>query len=366
MARALKKAGASVDHYSTQKTEQAFDPRRLFRRLSRHLRHRPASLRTTIETAKRDGQALQRLLAGKSYDFIFAPLGSSLIAYLDVDIPIVHATDATPRLLIKNYPRYNGAEETMVEVWDHFEHRAIERATLVTCAAEWAAQSAISDYGAEPGKVVVIPWGANFDDEPDASIAEQRRLETPYRILFLNTDWKRKGGDVAVETIRRLREENFPVELTVCGDAPADLKESDGIRLTGRLNKDNLQQREQLYEILRSHHLLLFPTLAECFGHVICEASAYGMPVVARRTGGITTAIQEGRNGFTIEEDEGPAAYAECIRNILADPEKYRRLCLSSRKDYENRLNWGAWVNRLVGAVAERAPLCGRKGIPIS
>ena len=46
------------------------------------------------------------------------------------------------------------------------EKRAIEKARLLLYPTRWAADSAIKDYGADPQKVRVIPFGANIEHPP--------------------------------------------------------------------------------------------------------------------------------------------------------------------------------------------------------
>jgi glycosyltransferase involved in cell wall biosynthesis len=101
----------------------------------------------------------------------------------------------------------------------------------------------------------------------------------------------------------------------------------------------------QLDEIFRQTDFLLLPTRAECAGVVFSEASAYGIPSITTNTGGVTTYVKDGINGFALPLEAGAAAYAEKIEWLLTDSFQYQRLRLSSRELYDEYLNWNSWGN---------------------
>ena len=85
----------------------------------------------------------------------------------------------------------NGTDGTVSKVskiWVHPDYTdatngddvvGIARARKIIYPSEWAARSAVQDYQADPGKVVVVPFGANIEDVPPAAEVlrpRQRRL----------------------------------------------------------------------------------------------------------------------------------------------------------------------------------------------
>ena len=62
------------------------------------------------------------------------------------------------------------------------------------------------------------------------------------------------------------------------------------------------------------------------------------------QTGGTATMVRDGFNGYCLPADAPPEQYAERIIGLLRSPEQYRALCVSSRDEYESRLNWDAWA----------------------
>ena len=93
--------------------------------------------------------------------------------------------------------------------------------------------------------------------------------------------------------------------------------------------------------------------MAEALGVVLCEASAHGLPSLARNTGGVAGAVVDGENGFLLPPDATGKQYAEKILDLVQDHGAYDKLVLSSRMAYEEKLNWDAW-GRAVRPIFER------------
>src|SRR6202000_1447998 len=104
------------------------------------------------------------------------------------------------------------------------EKHALKTAALATFPSNWAANTAVSRYGADQSKIDVIPWGANLpreiaQEDVDAAIA--RRPTDRCNLVFLGRDWVRKGGQLLVETVEALNRNGLPTRATIIGCAPA-------------------------------------------------------------------------------------------------------------------------------------------------
>jgi len=93
--------------------------------------------------------------------------------------------------------------------------------------------------------------------------------------------------------------------------------------------------------------LLIVPSLAECYGCVYCEANAYGLPALARDTGGVSEIIKDGINGLLLKSNEQPEDFALRWLNIWCDREKYLSLSLNAHVEFEKRLNYEVFVDKL-------------------
>jgi glycosyltransferase involved in cell wall biosynthesis len=76
----------------------------------------------------------------------------------------------------------------------------------------------------------------------------------------------------------------------------------------------------------------------EGFGLVYLEAGAYGLPVVATRSGGVPDAVKDGITGFLAEEGDIQGT-AEGIIRLLSDPELNRRMGRANR-EWAETLSW--------------------------
>ena len=71
--------------------------------------------------------------------------------------------------------------------------------------------------------------------------------------------------------------------------------------------------------------LVAVPSYNESFGLVALEAQACGTPVVAAATGGLLTAVADGRSGVLVDSHD-PQAWARELGDVVADPERLARL----------------------------------------
>ena len=77
----------------------------------------------------------------------------------------------------------------------------------------------------------------------------------------------------------------------------------------------------------------------EGLGMVFLEAAACGRPVVAGTSGGAPEAVQDGVTGHVVEP-RSVAAVAGAISDLLADPERARRMGAAGRAWVEHRWSW--------------------------
>ena len=122
---------------------------------------------------------------------------------------------------------------------------------------------------------------------PGVSQPEDSRLQAPLRhnrnrkttgrklqILFVGKEWKRKGLDIAIQTVRQLVEASGDVRLIVKGPSPQELMRHMPI-------PSWMEVQGWDFEIdWPSYDVLLHPARQEPFGMVVAEARAHGLPAV--------------------------------------------------------------------------------------
>lgn len=311
--------------------------------------------RHSIILSKKLARMIEPQIFGREFDVLFVPATSTEAAYISDGPPIVYTSDATFAALLNYYPIYSDLLSISVTEGDSLERRTIQRASLDIYPSDWAGQSAIQDYGADSSRVHVVPYGANLESEdiPSRETVLSRCPSGTCRLLFIGVDWERKGGDIAFETLLALLKMNLPTELVVCGCVPPPVYVHERMKVVPRLDKSDPRQRKELSDLFMSSDFLVLPTRGECYGMVFCEASAFGVPSIATATGGVSGAIADGRNGFLMPKDATGRDYADAIFGIYRDAAGYRELCRTSRREFDDRLNWDTWGGEVTRLMAE-------------
>jgi glycosyltransferase involved in cell wall biosynthesis len=297
----------------------------------------------TFSLARKYAKVTAPKLEKQDFDVIFAPGGGTEIAFLETDIPIVLIEDANFILLHDYYPGYSNLFKRSAYETNALEELALRKASLVLHPSKWAVQSTIENYHVEKQKVHVVPFGANFTKPPSIEVVQAKKKSDRCRLFFLGVDWQRKGGEIAFETLLKLEEMGIQAELIVCGCTPPNSFIHERLKVIPYLDKKDEKQRRELEKLFETSDFLLLPTRSECFGHVFCEASAFGLPSITTNTGGVCGPIRDGENGFMLPLSARGQEYAEVIAKVYSDDQLYSELVRSSRAAFEDRLNWDAW-----------------------
>jgi glycosyltransferase involved in cell wall biosynthesis len=312
----------------------------------------------TAALSRKIGRMASEKLANVNCDVIFAAAASTALAHLTTNLPIVYLSDATMRLMVDYYPEFSALLPRSLREADEIERLAIEKSSHFVYPSSWAGRSAKKDYGADGSRIHVVPFGANIDEAPAREEIFKPVNRDICRLLFVGVEWERKGGDVALETLHELHRLGLPAELTVVGCRPPAGAHARGLNVIPFINKNNPEGRAQLERLFMTSDFFLLPTRAECFSIALCEASAYGLPVLSTQTGGLPELIREGQNGFSFPLEARGDKYAAKIFDAYRNAEAYQALRISSREEYEKRLNWDAWGKQIC-EILEAATLDG-------
>lgn len=300
-----------------------------------------------IEASKRCGRLIGEELRAGKYDIVFAPAGKQETAFLETNLPVVLLSDATAAAMQRCHGQH--VPIPMFEEQEACERRALQRAARAVFPSQWAADSAIEDYGADPEIVRVIAFGANLMRPPARRLVEPPEPGEVCRLLFLGLNWEAKGGPIALEAYRELKKRGCPVALTICGPEIPESVDLSGAEAIPTLSKSNPIEYRRLLRLFERSHFMLVPTRADCWGIVFCEACAYGMPIISTQTGGVPAVVREGVNGHLLPLEADGAAYADIIEKVWKAPDRYAKLAASAREEFEERLNWRTWAEAISG-----------------
>jgi glycosyltransferase involved in cell wall biosynthesis len=326
---------------------------KILNRVARQMCGRRYDYGHTVSAARKYARYMENRLAEGDYDVIFAPASSTAVAFLNSPLPLVYASDATFRLLHNYYPEYSNLLARSVREGECIEQAAIKNAAVALYSSQWAADSAVRDYAAAQESVRVVPFGANLDFPPGKDEVVPRNGSGRVRLLFVAVNWLRKGGDIARDTLVKLLEMGVDAELIVCGCTPPAGSGHERLTVIPFLDKNDPSQRQALAELYLSADCLVLPTRHDCTPIVFCEANAYGLPVVTCDTGGVSGVIRDGVNGYLLPSGADGAQYAAMIAVACRGGHRFAELRDSSRKAYEERLNWDAWGGAVRGIIED-------------
>jgi D-inositol-3-phosphate glycosyltransferase len=223
------------------------------------------------------------------------------------------------------------------------EERVIEQADRILSATPAEAQHLVALYGADPGRIRIVPPGVDhsvfFPREPREA-KERLHLSGARIVLFVGRIQPHKGPDVAIlslaEAVSRDPVGTRDVVLAVVG-GPSGRSAADRDEVSRLMDLaaasgvgDHVmffppQPQMRLADFYSAAEVVLVPSRTESFGLVALEAQACGTPVVAASTGGLRYVVEDGETGFLVSGWD-PADYADRLLTLLDDPTTRARM----------------------------------------
>ena len=256
----------------------------------------------------------------------------------ELDIPLLstfHTLDrvkaeAMPEEIDSDLSDRRAAAEAMVI--------ACSDAVLASCTVE--AEQIVALYGADPGRIAIVPPGVDHAFFAPGQRRQARRAlaidhEGPL-LLCVGRIQPLKGAHLAVGALAELVEAGVDAKLVIVGGPSGQLGQEtldalhvtvEGLGLEDRVIFRPPQPHELLSSYYRAADVTVCPSRSESFGLVALESAACGTPVVASAVGGLTTLVDEGETGHLIESTD-PADYAAAIADVVSSSD--RELALSA------------------------------------
>jgi UDP-glucose:(heptosyl)LPS alpha-1,3-glucosyltransferase len=178
----------------------------------------------------------------------------------------------------------------------------------------------LRDYYRIPN-VSVIPHGVDFQEfRPNSSDREVLRRENGVKpeeivILFVGT-FERKG---LFNLISALKTFDRPFRLFVVGQGP-QAKAEELLKAAGLEGKAIFfGHRKDVERYYRAADMFVLPSLYDPFGLVGIEALATGLPSIVSRASGVSQHIENGVNGYVIENADSVQELANALVRLGAD-----------------------------------------------
>jgi glycosyltransferase involved in cell wall biosynthesis len=281
-------------------------------------------------------------------DYIWFLGGSSGIPFYEYGIPTVLWHDATWSTFLHGYSdaqQFNEFKNKFAPLYQ-WDRKVLEKTDILVYSSQYVAEASIRNYNISGNNVKVIPFGANLHASPsDRVLEEAMKLRLGSRELnftFIGKDWQRKGLYQAGELVRQLNDTGITSRLNIIGAIlDFDLSEFPYVTNWGILDKNKPEDFSLFELVLKGTHFLVHPAFSEPFGIALCEANAYGIPVVGTNVEGLMTIVRDGVNGFLFDGENFAAQASEKIREICMDfQNNYPCYAKGALNEYQTRLNW--------------------------
>jgi len=223
----------------------------------------------------------------------------------------------------------------------------------------------INYYNASPETISVIPCGVNLGTfQPlDKEISRQRLgLNGGNIVLFVGRIEPLKGIDRLLTAVSSLNNRKDLTLVIVGGDDASNTELEKLHRLSHSLHiGDSVVfagtiRHEELPFYYSAADVCVIPSFYESFGLVALESLSCGTPIVATKVGGIERIIQQGQNGYAVQ-DNNPVNLADGIASLLI---KVNAGAVSA-DSIRGSINGLCWVNIAEEIISEYLTVLGKE-----
>lgn len=171
-----------------------------------------------------------------------------------------------------------------------------------------------------------------------AAAREQLDVGDEFRVGWVGRVGVEKGPDVLIAALRLMDSDDLPA-VSIIGDGRmrAELaKHSPGtVRWHGIVHGADM--------LFRAFDVFVLSSRTEGTPMVLLEAMRAGIPIVATRVGGVPDVLTE--KEATLVPPENPAAMADAIRRIRAEPDLARSKAEAAQRRLEEHYTARGWVD---------------------
>ncbi len=229
-----------------------------------------------------------------------------------------------------------------------YEEQAAQKMTAVFTFSEYLRQSFIRDYSVPAERVFNVGGAVNLAEIPEAN--PNKNCGTP-RILFIGTEFGRKGGPQLLKAFEIVRQSIPEAELHIVGPREVNGLPA-GATLHGHLSKAVLEQKAKLEQLFRDATVFALPSLYEPFGIAPLEAMLYQLPAVVTDAWALREFVTPGVNGDLVSKGSVEDLAAK-LTGLLSDPAKLAEMGRQGRERVLARYTWHAVANRMAEVVAQ-------------
>ena len=236
-------------------------------------------------------------------------------------------------------------------------------ASLLTSASEWSRRKLEGAFGRDmPVLASGIDTARFRPDVSDRDVRARHRLGDAPVVGCVSRLVARKGQDMLIRALPRMRQSVPDVRLLLVGSGPYDgalreLAKSTGVE--DRVVFSGAVSYEELPAYFRAGDVFAMPCRSRWFGFdiealgaVFLQGASVGRPVIVGGSGGAPEAVKDGVTGFVVDPTS-PVAIADAIVPLLQDPMRAAAMGRAGAEWVHTEWTWEHKTQRLEGLLQQ-------------
>jgi glycosyltransferase involved in cell wall biosynthesis len=293
------------------------------------------------------------------YDAIFVT-EPALLSFIETKKPIFIWSDFVFSTYYKHYFSKKIIHKDTINDGNFYEKKSLRKSLKIILTSKWAVNDASKYYKIPLSKFTVVPFGANIKKIPTKKSIIQKIKGKSFKVCKLITigvHWDRKGVEKSIALTKMMNRNGQPTKLYIVGaKPPSGYKIPNNVHILKFLNKNIFEDRKELFKLLYNAHFHVLFTKAEACGIVFAEASAFGLYSITHNVGGVSGMIRNNINGFRFDiKKDNLEKISRHVINIFQNRVKYLKKSISSRIEYDNKLNWLVIGNKIKNVVRKNS-----------
>ncbi len=214
---------------------------------------------------------------------------------------------------------------------------------LIIANSQRGRDEIVRHYGTDLGRIAVLLTGVDLEAYHPRRRAERRAAvrgslgvgSGEMVLLFVGSGFERKGLGPLLRAIDLLRRDagQLPLRLLVAGRR--ELRYERACRRLGLADRVTfLGGAHDVADLYAAADAFILPSLYDPFSNACLEAMASGLPAITSRANGTSELIEDGVEGFVLEDPTDTGAIAKAILAV-GDPAVRERMGQAARRRAE-------------------------------
>jgi glycosyltransferase involved in cell wall biosynthesis len=214
--------------------------------------------------------------------------------------------------------------------WEIIGKKILRQSQFSLCNSFFTKNMAIESTQIHENKFIVTLKGVELNKYSYI----YNKIEKKVNILFVGSDYYRKGLDILLESLGLLNKNNVSFNLDIVGEDKNVKKYMEIANSNDIFHYVNFLGKKSPDDIASLHnksHIFILPSREEALGVSIIEAMISGTSIIASNVGGIPTLIEDNFTGLLFTRGDSYQLF-EKIMLLYSDESFRRNLSLNAKE----------------------------------